>query len=62
MLQISYDAEKQTRDLVIDIESEEQLVVETVLLLKEIKHQLMFNAGKDLGLDMYNSIIETANN
>ena len=62
MLQINYDAEKQTRDLVIDIESEEQLVVETVLLLKEIKHQLMFNAGKDLGLDMYNSIIETASN
>ena len=62
MLQISYDAEKQTRDLIIDIESEEQLVVETVLLLKEIKHQLMFNAGKDLGLDMYNSIIETASN
>ena len=61
MLKISYDAEKQTKEVVIDIENEEQLVVETVLLLKELKRQLMFSAGKDTGLAMYNALIETAN-
>lgn len=55
MLQINDDK------LSININSEEQLVAETIVLLKEIKQQLMFAYGKKEGKIKFESILEVAN-
>lgn len=60
MLKISLDKEDESVSVALDTKDEEQLVVETVLLLKEIKKQLMFAEGKEVGLDKFYAILETA--
>lgn len=60
MLKIDLDKENDNLSVALDTKDEEQLVVETVLLLKEIKKQLMFAEGKDVGLAKFYAILETA--
>ena len=62
MLQSNYNFDTDTKKIIIDVENEEQLMVETVLLLKELKTQLMFKQGREEGLNTYNAIIETSFN
>ena len=60
MISSSFDMESNTSKVSLNAKNEDQLYLETIYLLKEIKNQLRFKQGKEAGTNTFYAIIETA--